>query len=235
MTKRFITDEELVVATTMVSEAMLRALPEPEECMGQFTAQFEEKIEKLKKTAARKASWKKFARSAVAAVLVVLIGFSMLCVFNTEVRATVIGWFKKTFENCTTYWFDDNNEGIIPEYEISWIPDGYELVFDKTLPDSIVKLYQNPQNELEGFTFACFKPQVDSPVTAEMLGAEYIVEQVHINGNTGDLYIALDPNESHGLIWSDDNNQVAFTITSFLPPEVILHIAESVKLVNSTK
>lgn len=236
MTKRFITDEELVIATTMVSEAMLRALPEPEECTGHFTPQFEKNIEKLKKAAARKVSWKRFARSAVAAILVVLIGFSMLCAFNTEVRATVIGWFKKTFENYTTYWFNDNVEDdVIPEYDITWIPEGYELVFDETLPDTIMKLYQNPQNELEGFTFACFKPQVDSPVTAETLGAQYIVEQVHINGNAGDLYISLDPNESHGLIWSDNSNQVAFTITSFLPPEVILHIAESVKLVNSTK
>ena len=236
MTKRFITDEELAIAAAMVSEAMLRALPEPEECIGQFTAQFEEKIEKLKKTAVRKANWRKFARSAVAAVLVVLIGFSMLCVFNTEVRATFIGWFKKTFDNYTTYWFSDNNdEDIIPEYEINWIPEGYELIFDEVLPDSIIKLYQNPENELDGFTFNCYKPQADSPVKVEMLGSQHIVEQVNVNEFYGDLYLSLDPNESHCLIWSDDNNQVTFAITSFLPPDDIMHIAESVKLVNSTK
>ena len=236
MTKRFITDDELTIATAMVSEAMLRSLPEPEECTGQFTTQFEEKIEKLKKAAAKKANWNKFVRSAVAAVLVVLIGFSMLCAFNTEVRATVIGWFKKTFETYTTYWFSDNvNDDVIPEYDITWIPEGYELIYDESMPDSIIRLYQNPDDELDGFTFNCYKPQADSPVTAEMLGEQYIIEQVHIIGNTGDLYISLDPNESHGLIWSDDNNQVAFAITSFLPPDDILHIAESVKLVNSTK
>lgn len=236
MTKQFITDEELTIATAMVSEAMLRSLPEPEECTGQFTIQFEEKIEKLKKTAIRKANWKKFARSAVAAILVVLIGFSMLCAFNTEVRAAVIGWFKKSFENYTAYWFNDNVEDdLIPEYDITWTPEGYELVFDEVMPDSIIKLYQNPENELDGFTFNCYKPQADSPVKVEMLGSQHIVEQVYINGCSGDLYLSLDPNDSHCLIWSDDNNQVAFAITSYSPPDDILHIAESVKLVNSTK
>lgn len=57
MTKRFITDDELTIATAMVSEAMLRSLPEPEECTGQFTTQFEEKIEKLKKEVPR-CRWK---------------------------------------------------------------------------------------------------------------------------------------------------------------------------------
>ncbi len=236
MTKRLITDEELAIATAMVSDAMLHSLPEPEECTGQFTSQFEEKIEKLKKTTARKANWKKLARSAVAAVLVVLIGFSMLCVFNTEVRATVIGWFKKTFEHYTTYWFSDNvDDDVIPEYDITWIPEGYELIYDESMPDSIIKLYQNPENELDGFTFNCYKPQADSPVKVEMLGSHYEVKQVNVNEFYGDLYISLDPNESHGLIWSDDANQVAFAITSFLPPDDILHIAESVKLVKSTK
>ena len=54
MTKRFITDEELVVATTMVSEAMLRALPEPEDCIGQFTAQFEEKNREIEEDCGKK-------------------------------------------------------------------------------------------------------------------------------------------------------------------------------------
>ena len=68
-----------------------------------------------------------------------------------------------------------------------------------------------------------------------MLSTEYTVEQVWINGYLGDLYISLDPNETHCLIWSNENNQVAFAITTYLPPDDILHIAESVKLVNSTK
>ena len=103
------------------------------------------------------------------------------------------------------------------------------------MPDSIIKLYQNSENELDGFTFNCYIPQADSPVKVEMLGSQHIVEQVNVNEFYGDLYISLDPNESHCLIWSDDSNQVAFAITSFLPPDDILHIAESVKLVNSTK
>lgn len=55
MIKRFITDEELTVATALVRESMLRALPDPEDCTDHFTVQFEARIEQLKKTVVRKA------------------------------------------------------------------------------------------------------------------------------------------------------------------------------------
>lgn len=132
MIKRFITDDELTIAAAMVSDTMLRSLPEPEECTGKFTAQFEEKIEKLKKAAARKATWKKFSKSAVAVVLVVLLGFSMLCVFNTEVRAAVLNWFKETFGTYTTYWFNSEENFVLPQYELTWMPRDSKLIFSNS-------------------------------------------------------------------------------------------------------
>lgn len=45
MIKRFITDEELTIATALVRESMLRALPDPEDCTDHFTVQFEARIE----------------------------------------------------------------------------------------------------------------------------------------------------------------------------------------------
>ena len=51
MIKRIITDEELICATASVRDGMLRTLPEPQDCGGEFSAQFEEKIRKAKKAA----------------------------------------------------------------------------------------------------------------------------------------------------------------------------------------
>lgn len=231
MTKRFITDEELVVATTMVSEAMLRALPEPEDCIGQFTAQFEEKIEKLKKTAVRKVNSRKFARSAVAAILVILIGFSMLCVFNTEVRAAVVTWFKETFETYTTYWFT-TDEDTLPQYELMVIPDGFELVYEAASDHMCVMAYQRGNDVKDSFTFDYAVANNDTLLTIHTLYANYKTESVIINGCFGELYISDNPEESSTLVWLDETTNIVFTLSSYMGRDDMLHIANNVNLVN---
>lgn len=232
MTKRFITDEELAIATAIVSETMLRSLPEPEECTGQFTAQFEEKIEKLKKTAVRKANWKKFARSAVAAVLVILIGFSMLCAFNTEVRAAVVEWFKETFGTHTTYWFTSNKDGTLPKYELTWLPKGYELIFEESYEYMYGSVYQRGGNVADGFTFDYALANEDTQLTTQSLYGNPKVKPVNINGNDGELYLSDNPQDTHTLVWFDEDYGVVFSITSFMDSVDILNIASNVKLVN---
>ena len=229
MTKRFITDDELTIATAMVSDAMLRALPEPEECIGQFTTQFEEKIEKLKKAAARKASWKKFARSAVAAVLVILIAFSMLCVFNTEVRAAVVTWIKETFGTYTTYWFNSGENLVLPEYELTWIPEDTELISSSSSDRMCVFAYQC--NTGGGFTLNYAIANENSQISVYSLDDYHESEAININGHNGDLYLSDNPDDPHALVWLDEDNNVVFIITSNLTVEDILHIANSIKLV----
>lgn len=229
MTKRFITDEELVIATNMVSEAMLRALPEPGDCTGHFTAQFEERIEKLMKTAARKASWKKFARGAVAAVLVALIGFSMLCAFNTEVRAAVVGWFKKTYEEYTSYWFSPENEDVLPEYELTWIPEGYELVIDDRLPESRTLVYQRGDDISASFIFSYCFAEADSQLLIYTFDDEYNVKTVTINGYPGDFHQAVNESESSSLVWLDEDKNTVNTIIAYLSEDEMLRIANHIK------
>lgn len=229
MTKRFITDEELVVATTMVSEAMLRALPEPEECIGQFTAQFEEKIEKLKKTALRKANWRKFARSAVAAVLVVLIGFSMLFAFDTEVRAAVVTWFKETFGTYTTYWFSSSEEKTLPEYELTYVPDGYEIIYDDALSDSRTIIYQCGDNILASFSFSYYLAEDDSPLVIYTLDGDYSIEKIQINKWYGEYYGSNDPTISNAVVWLDEETNTVNTIIAYLSKDEILGIARNIK------
>ena len=65
--------------------------------------------------------------------------------------------------------------------------------------------------------------------------AEYEITSVTVNGKSGVFYISPDTQASHGLVWFDEKAGVYFTIISYLDPAVILHIAESIKLVNSTK
>lgn len=230
MTKRFITDEELTIATAMVSEAMLCALPEPEECTGQFSAQFEERIEKLKKSAERKANWRKVGRSAVAAVLVVLIGFSMLFAFNTEVRATVLNWFKETFETYTTYWFTSNDAKELPQYELKWLPDGCKLISEVSYDEVYGAVYACDSDIACGFTFDYLFANVEAQLTVESHYGESNATFISVNGHYGELYESENTDDANILVWFDEENDVVFTITSHMDPEIIMRIASNVKI-----
>ena len=232
MIKRIITDEALKIATAMVSEAMLCTLPEPEDCVGQFTPQFDERIERLKKTAERKTNWRKLAKSVVVSVLVVLIGFSMLCVINTEVRATVVTWFKETFETYITYWFNSENENVLPEYELTWVPEGLELVYADSSEHMCIMVYQLDSNASDGFTFDYALANDNSQLTIYSLDGIRQAEVVDINGLHGELYLSSNPENPNALVWFDDEHDIVFTLTSYMNSVDILHIANGVELVN---
>ena len=61
-----------------------------------------------------------------------------------------------------------------------------------------------------------------------------VSEPCTVNGMTADYYPISDSGTSN-LIWIDESQGVVFTINSTLEKDVVLHIAESVSLFNSTK
>jgi len=231
MIQRMITDEELISATALIRESMLRTLPEPEDCTGAFSAQFEVKIVKLKKTAERKAAWRRFAKGAVAAVLVALISFSMLLAFSTETRAAVTGWFKEQLGVVTTYWTDANENTTLPTYEPTWIPDGYEVIQVEESSIGRVAVYQLGDDISTAFVVDYSIATEDSPLHLYTFDDEYDIQQVTVNGYTGDFYVARDPDVSSALLWLDESTNTIITIMAFLNEEDMLRIANSIRLV----
>ena len=232
MIKRIITDEEMISATALVRESMLRTLPEPENCTGAFSAQFEEKIKKLKKMAERKAAWRRFAKGAVAAMLFVLIGFSMLFAFSTETRAAVTGWFKEQLGVVTTYWTDANENTTLPTYEPTWIPDGYEVVQEENNGDVKLTVYQFGDDITNGFIIGYWIATEDSKLFLDTMGDDYDIEQVTVHGYNGEFYIAQDPDNSSDLLWLDERTNTIITVSGFYDKVDILRIANGIRLVD---
>ena len=231
MITRMLSDEELINATALVREAMVSSLPEPQACTGEFSEQFEERIKKLKKMAERKAAWRRFAKGAVAAVLVVLISFSMLLAFSTETRAAVKIWFRESFGDLTTYWFRETAVHPLPEYELTWMPKGCERITDISDDSMRAMVYQIGSNIAEGFTFNYSLVDDESKLIVESLHGEQNIETVDVWGTQADFYRASHPDDNHVLVWFDEPNSVVLYITSPLDPDDILRIANGVQIV----
>lgn len=56
-----------------------------------------------------------------------------------------------------------------------------------------------------------------------------------VNGCEGTLFVPDDPQDMSSLTWIDPEENIQFTLNASLPKNDILHIAERVSLVKSTK
>lgn len=226
MTPKFISEHELQKAAAVVRSSMLATLPE--EAEGDFSTEFLQQIEKLKSV---RKKHQQFRKRLVAAVAAFIAAVTMLFTFNTEARAAVITWFKEVFATGAAYWFNEGSADTLPAFELTEVPEGFVCIYDEALTYSRGMVYQNADNPSELFSFRYGLLQEDSPLTVGFHGEDFTVTGVMVAGCPGDLYISGDSEESHALIWIDEQNGVVFTITMLGDPDVMLHIAESVKLV----
>ena len=61
------------------------------------------------------------------------------------------------------------------------------------------------------------------------------MRDITVNGLEGQIFLSLDPKNDNTLTWIDPSANLQFTVDAFLNESDILHIAESVALVESTK
>lgn len=229
-----IPDKELKAAAAALREAMLAALPEPEDCPADFTPEFEEKIEALQKTHARKTVRRQTMRRLVAAVLAVVIALSALVLSNPQARAAVFSWVRKVFGYRTTYILPEKEHMELPMYVPQWLPEGFEVVFSNEMEHSKITAYFNPDQGYGGFSFAYEVATGEARVTADTSGGDYTQEIVSINGMYGELFVEKNGAAGNMLIWIDEPRQVILTLDGILSPQDMMHIAQNVKLSDST-
>ena len=230
-----ITDSQLIQATAIVRNAMLMALDQAEIPTHNFSSEFELRIQALRKQENHRQAIHKVMHRCVAAILAFVLGTGIFLTVNVEARAAVIAWIKEVFEDRIEYWFTGDSKNEFPEYDLTWVPDDMECIYDETTEHSRSVVYMNRNDPQQGFTFSYTRMQEGSGTIMALNETEHSITPVDINGMDGDLYLSKDPEITHSLIWFDEDQQITFNITSYMDSDVILHIAESVKLSNTTK
>ena len=226
--------QQMQAAAAALRQAMLASFPEPEDCPADFTPEFEERMEALQKTHARKNASRQTMRRLVAAVLAVVIALSALVLSNPQARAAVFSWVRKVFGYRTTYVLPEKEHMALPEYTPQWLPEGFEVVFSSEMEHSRVTAYFNPEQGYGGFSFGYQVATGVAMVTADTSGGDYTQEIVSINGMYGELFVEKNGAAGNMLVWIDEPRQVILTLEGILSPQDMMHIAENVKLSDST-
>lgn len=226
------TNADLRCAAAVVCNAMLEQLPESSECRHTFSDEFEQRIRELME---RKnhyhGAWHRFAQRAAAVILAVLIGLGAWLAVDQDARAVVVRWIREVYENSIVYrFFGDASAEKNYFYELSWVPDGYEIAGQFSDVSTQTVIYQK---ESDAFTFTYHR--ITEGSLAQLFGTSGEGVSVSINGIVGQYYEAADSNTTSDLIWINEDAGVFYCISSFLPYEDIMHMAESVKLGKSPK
>ena len=166
----------------------------------------------------------------VAAVFLALLltGIGWLTI-DAEARAATIAWFRSISQDSIVYRFlNPTPQQTLPDYAPTWLPEGFEEQ-EHHKDDQRSSWYY-----VSGSDFIVIEVDVyHSGTVLSLIGDHSGYEEVHVNQFTA-LFVPTDGNSGiSNLVWIDEQNGLMFSVDSTLEKSVMLHIAESIELLQS--
>lgn len=185
---------------------------------------------------AKRGQSRAWLKGCIAACLALILSASVVLATNTQARAAFVSWIREVYEDQIVYRFGgEPMSEELPQYHISWIPEGYEVVDVFYDGDHYDALYQQGDNVMNAFVFDYFFAQDNALVGFWLCDDEdYRYKTISVNGMQADFYEALLPQETNNLIWIDERANIVFSLNGFLEESVMVQIAESVVLAETT-
>ena len=174
-------------------------------------------------------------RSAAAACLILAVVLTTLIVTNTAADEMGLRWRVRYREDEVTWLFKDGleQEGELPNYEPTWLPEGCEVRSDYWGPARDRSIgYKNP-NDPEEWLWFDYMQITDKEIyyLSSLDKGTYEKEAVEINGLPGELYTFLDDPDKGKIIWIDKRNCIVFLLNFNSGVEDGLKIAKSVTII----
>ena len=204
-------------------------LEEPPE--HRFSPSFERRMERLLRRG-KHPVWYQALHAAACLLLALLLSGCAVLAVSPEAREVFAGWVREIHDNYFRYEFfgDEEKKSSLLEadvfYQMAYMPPGYRMEYRCMLSGITIIGYINDQSGNLAF-FHCFTDQT-SPVMQIARDSEDTYKKVAVNGISADLYLDAEEGESNILVWVDEVNRLAFSISGAFGEEELLRMAESV-------
>ena len=221
-----LTDQLLRQAAAETWAAMAASLPDPADCAAQPSPRFYRRMAPLLRRQRHPVFYGALRQAAACFLALLVLGGGWLTV-DRDARAAFFRWAREVYQTQIVYRF----MGLPAEagvYRPAWVPEGYA---ELDASDSTVVYYSETNGSLT-FTFG---PMQEGTSLYVIDTNKATLKHVEINGLPGELYLSTDPALRNALVWLDENNAMSFSISGFLNEADMLHMAESISLVNPTK
>lgn len=218
-----INDAMLKQAAEELAIAINESLPDPKECVYQFSPKFEKKLKRLTRRANHPILYRSL-RMVASVLLVFMIGFGSILTVSTEAREIVFGWMRVRYQSMYEYFFEgeiENPENVT--YYPQWLPEDCKFETSYSTLGGEVYIYFTPRDSLVQFSYIS-----KSNEKLYMDGVDAEQKDVMIKGGSGKLYISHNEGQTSSLIWMNKSRTVLFSISGDYDEEVLIKIAENI-------
>lgn len=215
-------EERLRAAAAEADQALLNSLPAASECEHEFSKPFEKRMRRIARRARHPSLYRLPKQAACVFLIVVLAGASWLTL-DVEARAAFFAWAKARYEHFVGYRFVGGVPQEVTAYELTWLPDGFELVKRQTLDRNGVFIYKDVSGQQITFSYSWGSDAESLFITSY---AEII--SVEVDGKAADFYLAGSEDEANGLVWVSADGKTMFCITASQTQDVLVKMAEGV-------
>ena len=225
-----ITDAALQVAAKEASLALAETLVQGSKQQPPYSPSksFTRKMSRLCRRERHPVFHRTMQRVAAVFLALLLTGIGWLTV-DAKARAASIAWFRSISQSSIVYRFlNPAPQQTLPDYTPTWLPDGFEEQ----------KHHKDDQRSswyyVSGSDFIVIEVDAyHSGTVLSLIGDHTGCEEVHVNQFTA-LFVPADGNSGiSNLVWIDEQNGLMFSVGSTLEKSVMLHIAESIELLQS--
>ena len=181
-----------------------------------------------------KPMWKRAAQQAAVVLLILSVGFGSLLAVSPTVRAALLQWVTEWYETHITYRYTgEDMTGATPQYEITELPEGYAEAESERVewPDQMIIVYRNEET---GKAIYLDYVHLHQGAATDFVVEDAEILPVTVNGLDG-RFFKTEKGERNLVTWIDPEHGLQFTMEAPFDKTDILHIAESISLVNSTK
>ena len=218
-----ISDAMLQQAAEELATAINESLPDPKECVFQFSPKFERKMKRLTRRANHPILYRSL-RMVASVLLVFMIGFGSILTVSTEAREIVFGWMRVRYQSMYEYFFEcevENPENVT--YYPQWLPEDCKFETSYSTLGGEVYIYFTPRDSLVQFSYIS-----KSNEKLYMDGVDAEQKDVMINGGSGKLYISHNESVTSNLVWMNKSRTVLFSISGDYDEDVLIKIAENI-------
>lgn len=217
-----ITDEMLKEAAAKAADRINDSLPDPQECHHKFTEQFEKQMKRCIHQTNHPIRYK-YSKYAACLILVCTIGFGSVLAVNIEAREAFLYWIRSCYEQFYMYTNENQNRNIDIQYELGWIPEGYEWIEQNTVhTNEVCTVYKRNDDVL---VFHYFAPDGGSFMVEK---EDILPYQITINGMNADIYLDPDQGNSNVIVLTDPKTDYLIYINGNVTEQELLKMAHSI-------
>lgn len=176
--------------------------------------------------------WRTVARRAAVVLLMLSLSAAMVLAVSPKARADIIRWtMEQNGRRVEFRYHGDGPAQALPQYRIAALPEGYTEA-ERIAYDSFDSVrYENAEGNVIELDYTYMQDGVSSGYT---LDDGDVKREVSIAGMPGMLFISTEEGHLSYITWMDAAQNISFQIFANADESIIITMAESVSLCNST-